>query len=98
VTRARPGAPAPLGATWDGEGTNFAIYSEHATQVELCLFDHVEDAVAAERIALQERTDQVWHAHLPDVRPGQAYGYRVHGPDAPYEGHRFNPAKLLLDP
>jgi len=98
VTQARPGAPNPLGATWDGEGTNFAIYSEHATRVELCLFNHAEDAVATECIALQERTDQVWHAYLPDVRPGQAYGYRVHGPDAPHEGHRFNPAKLLLDP
>ena len=98
MTRARPGTPAPLGATWDGEGTNFAIYSEHATRVELCLFNHAGDAVAAECIALPERTGQVWHAYLPDVRPGQAYAYRVHGPDAPNEGHRFNPAKLLLDP
>jgi glycogen operon protein len=66
--------------------------------VELCLFNHAGDAVAAECIALRERTNQVWHAYLPEVRPGQAYGYRVHGPDAPNEGHRFNPAKLLLDP
>jgi glycogen operon protein len=97
VTRARPGAASPLGATWDGEGTNFAIYSAHATKVDLCLFNHPE-AAEDERVELRERTKDVWHAYLPDVRPGQAYGYRVHGPDAPAEGHRFNPAKLLLDP
>jgi len=91
------GSPTPLGATWDGEGTNFAIFSGHATRVELCLFAHPEDAVESARIELQ-RTEDVWHACLPDVRPGQAYGYRVHGPYAPAEGHRFNPAKLLLDP
>jgi isoamylase len=98
MIRIWPGAPAPLGATWDGEGTNFAIFSEYATAVELCLFDHPEDAVGRERIALIERTDLVWHAYLPDVRPGQLYGYRVHGPYEPDLGHRFNPAKLLLDP
>jgi isoamylase len=98
VTWAGPGGASALGATWDGAGTNFAIYSDHATRVELCLFNHAEDAVPAERVELRERTDKVWHAHLPEVGPGQAYGYRVHGPHAPTEGHRFNPTKLLLDP
>ena len=90
-----PGAPFPLGATWDGEGTNFALFSENAERVELCLFD--EDG-AEERVALRERTAFHWHCYLPDVDPGQRYGYRVHGPYAPAEGHRFNPAKLLIDP
>ncbi|HEX6408830.1 MAG TPA: glycogen debranching protein GlgX [Gemmatimonadales bacterium] len=94
----RPGQPAPLGATWDGEGTNFALFSENGHRVELCLFNHPDDAVEFERVELKERDDQVWHAYLLDVRPGQAYGYRVHGPHAPTEGQRFNPAKLLLDP
>ena len=98
MTRVWPGAPAPLGATWDGEGTNFAIFSGHGTRVELCLFAHPGEGTESERIELRERTGQVWHGYLPDVRPGQAYGYRVHGPHAPAEGHRFNPAKLLLDP
>ena len=93
-----PGAPAPLGATWDGEGTNFAIFSEHGTRVDLCLFAHPEEGIESDRIELPERTEHVWHGYLPDVRPGQAYGYRVHGPHAPTEGLRFNPAKLLLDP
>lgn len=95
---ARPGVPAPLGATWDGEGTNFALFSEHGTGVELCLFRHPDDATESARIELVERTGHVWHVYLPGVRPGQAYGYRVHGPHAPSDGHRFNPAKLLLDP
>ncbi len=98
MIRIWPGSPAVLGAQWDGEGTNFALFSEHATGVELCLFDAPDDAVETERIALRERTDQVWHAYFPDVRPGQLYGYRVHGPYEPARGHRFNPAKLLLDP
>ena len=98
MTRVWPGAPAPLGATWDGEGTNFAIVSEHATRVELCLFTDPGDAAESQRIDLPERSGDVWHGYLPDVRPGQAYGYRAHGPYAPSEGHRFNPAKLLLDP
>jgi glycogen operon protein len=96
--RVWPGSPSPLGATWDGEGTNFAVFSEHATAVDLCLFNHREDAQESARIRLRERTDQIWHAYLPDVRPGQLYGFRVHGSYAPEEGHRFNPAKLLLDP
>jgi glycogen operon protein len=98
MTRVWPGAPAPLGAAWDGEGTNFALFAEHATAVDLCLFNHPEDGLEAARIRLPERTDQIWHAYLPDVRPGQLYGYRVHGPYRPELGHRFNPAKLLLDP
>src|SRR3990172_3266650 len=94
--RARPGYPYPLGATWDGAGVNFALFSENATAVELCLFDgNGGDEV---RIPLTERTDQIWHIRLPEARPGQRYGYRVHGPYEPAKGHRFNPAKLLLDP
>ncbi len=98
MIRVWPGSPTPLGATWDGEGTNFAIFSEHATGVDLCLFDGAQDEAERARIHLTERTDQVWHTYLPDVRPGQLYGYRVHGPYAPERGHRFNAAKLLLDP
>ncbi len=93
-----PGAPSPLGATWDGEGTNFALFSTHATGVDLCLFDRPDAATESRRIALHERTEHVWHGYLPDVRPGQCYGFRVRGPYAPADGHRFNPAKLLLDP
>jgi glycogen operon protein len=93
-----PGRPYPLGATWDGAGTNFALFSERATKVELCLFDAVEDAKESQRIALTEHTDQVWHSYLPDVQPGQLYGYRVHGPYEPAKGHRFNPNKVVLDP
>ncbi|HEX5386043.1 MAG TPA: glycogen debranching protein GlgX [Gemmatimonadales bacterium] len=98
MIRVWPGSPSVLGAHWDGEGTNFAIFSEHATAVELCLFAEPDDARETQRIGLLERTDQVWHAYLPDVRPGQLYGYRIHGPYDPERGHRFNPAKLLLDP
>jgi isoamylase len=96
--RVWPGSPYPLGATWDGEGTNFSLFSEHATGVELCLFDAAEDATESARIPLVERTDLIWHAYLPDVRPGQLYGYRVQGPYEPEEGHRFNPNKLVIDP
>ena len=93
-----PGKPYPQGATWDGAGVNFALFSEHATAVDLCLFDGPDGNLEVQRIRLREQTDHVWHAYLPEVRPGQRYGYRVHGPYAPHEGHRFNPAKLLLDP
>jgi glycogen operon protein len=93
-----PGSPYPLGATWDGIGVNFAIYSEHGTGVELCLFDWVEATRESVRIPLTEQTDRVWHAYLPDVQPGQLYGYRVSGPWDPHGGHRFNPAKVVLDP
>jgi isoamylase len=92
-----PGRPYPLGATWDGEGVNFALYSEHAEKVELCLFDNSGKREIL-RIPLAEQTDMVWHSYLPEVRPGQLYGYRVFGPYAPEEGHRFNHHKLLLDP
>src|SRR5688500_9074778 len=95
--RVWPGQPYPLGATWDGAGVNFALFSENATAVELCLFDGV-DAQNETRLRLREQNQQVWHAYLPEVRPGQFYGYRVHGPYEPKNGHRFNPTKLLLDP
>ena len=93
-----PGKPYPLGATWDGEGVNFAIFSEHATAIELCLFDGPEAVKESQRVRVEERTDQVWHAYIPGLWPGQHYGYRVHGPYAPNEGHRFNHHKLLIDP
>ena len=96
--RTRPGRPYPLGATWDGSGVNFALFSEHATAVDLCLFDAENPAREVRRIAVTERSDQIWHVYLPEARPGLLYGYRVHGPYAPAEGHRFNPAKVLLDP
>jgi isoamylase len=96
--RAWPGRSHPLGATWDGLGVNFALFSEHATGVDLCLFDSAADLRETTRVALPERTDHVWHGYFPDVRPGQLYGYRVHGPYAPQDGHRFNPEKILLDP
>jgi isoamylase len=96
--RVWPGASHPLGATWDGAGVNFALFSEHATGVELCLFDDRDERVEIARIRLEERDDQVWHCYLPQARPGLRYGYRVHGPYEPAAGHRFNPAKLLLDP
>ena len=92
-----PGKPYPLGAIWDGAGVNFSLFSGNAERVELCLFDGPDGKESA-RIPVRERTAQVWHAYLPEVRLGQLYGYRVHGPFAPEEGHRFNPAKLLLDP
>jgi isoamylase len=98
VIRARQGVPAPLGASWDGKGTSFAIFSQHGTRVELCLFAHPNDAVESQRIAMSERGDHVWNTYVPGIGPGQAYGFRVHGPHAPPQGHRFNPAKLLLDP
>jgi len=93
-----PGSAQPLGPTWDGEGVNFALFAENATGVDLCLFDRPQDEREAARIPLSERDGFVWHVYLPDVRPGQLYGYRVHGPWSPADGHRFNPAKLLIDP
>jgi isoamylase len=89
------GTPYPLGATWDGSGVNFALFSENAEAVDLCVFD--ADG-AEQRVRMTEHTDLVWHCYLPDVRPGQRYGYRVHGPYDPGRGHRFNPNKLLIDP
>src|SRR5436309_6729742 len=88
----------PLGATWMGNGVNFAIFSGHATGVELCLFDSIKDTEENVRIPLKEQTDQVWHVFLPDARPGQLYGFRVSGPYDPERGLRFNNSKLLLDP
>ncbi|WP_187969418.1 glycogen debranching protein GlgX [Aquibium microcysteis] len=93
----KPGSPFPLGAHWDGSGVNFALFSANATKVELCLFDGTGRR-EIERVLLPEFTHEVWHGYLPDVRPGQLYGYRVHGPYEPSAGHRFNPNKLLLDP
>jgi isoamylase len=98
TVRTRPGVEYPLGGTWDGAGVNFALFSEHATGVELCLFDPADPRREAHRIPMTERTDQVWHVYLPEARPGLHYGYRVHGPYDPEAGHRFNPAKVLLDP
>ncbi len=95
--RVWPGEPYPLGATWDGKGVNIALFSENAEQVEICLFDKSGQR-ELRRIRLPEYTNEVWHAYLPDVRPGQLYGYRVYGPYDPQRGHRFNHHKLLLDP
>jgi len=92
-----PGRPDPLGATWDGQGTNFAVFAQHATRVELCLFDNVYGKETS-RTTLPEQTRNVWHAYLHGIGPGQLYGFRVHGRYAPREGWRFNPNKLLLDP
>jgi isoamylase len=94
----KPGAPYPLGATWDGAGVNFALFSEHATGVELCLFDPGDPARERHRVRMPEHTDQVWHVYLPEARPGVLYGYRVDGPYDPGAGHRFNASKLLIDP
>jgi isoamylase len=95
VKRVWPGQPFPLGAQWDGQGTNFSLFSEHAERVDLCLFD---EQGTETRYELTERTALNWHCYLPGIGPGQRYGYRVHGPCAPEQGHRFNPNKLLIDP
>jgi isoamylase len=92
-----PGKPYPLGTTWDGEGVNFALFSERGQKVELCLFDN-SGRRELHRISILEQTDQVWHCYLPEARPGLLYGYRVHGPYEPAKGLRFNHHKLLLDP
>jgi glycogen operon protein len=96
--RVWPGSPRPLGATWDGEGVNFALYSENATAVQLLLFDQAESGEPIASINVSERTDFIWHVYLPDARPGTLYGYKVDGPYEPSQGHRFNVNKLLLDP
>ncbi len=93
-----PGNPFPLGSSWDGKGVNFALYSHNATGVELCLFDGAKGVVEHTKIKLTERTHDVWHCFVDGLQPGQLYGYRVDGPYEPGEGHRFNPAKVLLDP
>ncbi len=92
------GGPHPLGASWDGHGTNFALYSRHADAVELCLFDHKQDRAPAETIPLQRGPQRIWHVYLPDVRPPQLYGFRVGGPSAPDRGHRFDATRTLVDP
>jgi isoamylase len=94
----RPGKPYPFGATWDGWGTNFALFSEVAESVELCLFAEAADSQETFRIPIRRHTHHVWHVYLPEIKPGQLYGYRVHGPYDPRAGHRCNPHKLLLDP
>jgi glycogen operon protein len=96
--RVWPGDPYPLGATWTGVGVNFALFSAHATGVDLCLFDSPDAQQESARIALPEHHDMVWHGFLPDARPNQLYGYRVHGPYDPASGHRFNPNKVVMDP
>jgi glycogen operon protein len=95
--RVWPGEPYPLGATWDGRGVNFALFSENAERVELCLYDR-RGRRELMRVGIEQCTHDVWHCYLPDARPGQLYGYRVHGRYDPAAGHRFNPHKLLLDP
>jgi glycogen operon protein len=97
ITAVWPGRPYPRGAHWDGQGVNFAIFSRHAEKVELCLFDATGKS-EVQRIELKERSDFVWHCYLPELRPGILYGFRVHGPYRPEDGHRFNPHKLLIEP
>src|ERR1700679_3133517 len=93
----RPGTPYPQGATWDGKGVNFSLFSPVSELVELCLFDGPERKAESQRITVTERTNGVWHIYVPDLKPGQLYGYRVYGPYDPANGFRFNPNKLLLD-
>ena len=93
-----PGKPTPLGASWEGQGVNFALFSEHATKVELLLFARKENPAPTEVFELPEKTGPIWHGYLSDVEPGLLYGYRVHGPYEPENGHRFNANKVLLDP
>jgi isoamylase len=97
-TTLRPGSSHPLGATWDGQGVNFALYSRNATRVELCLFDAANGSTETARITMPEQTNETWHVYVPHLTPGQLYGYRVYGPYAPERGLRFNPHKLLVDP
>jgi glycogen operon protein len=97
LTAIKEGLPYPKGATWDGKGVNFAVFSANATKVEVCLFDKAGERETA-RIELPEYRDEIWHGFVPDIGPGTFYGFRVHGPYKPDEGHRFNPNKLLLDP
>ncbi|KHJ38084.1 glycogen debranching enzyme [Pedobacter glucosidilyticus] len=93
-----PGKPYPLGATWDGKGVNFTLYADNATGVDLCLFNTTKDETESVKIRIKERTHQIWHCYVPDIEPGQLYGFRVYGPYEPANGHRFNPHKLLIDP
>ncbi|MFM7159860.1 MAG: hypothetical protein ACKO3P_05730 [Planctomycetaceae bacterium] len=93
--RVWPGRPYPLGATWDGRGVNLALYSEHATRVEVCLFASAEERHVCQTVTLPEQTDLVWHGYFPDLRPGAVYGYRVHEPSDPHQRHRFRVNKTL---
>ena len=93
----RGGLHCPWGASWDGIGVNFTLFSKNETRVKLCLFDETGQE-EVERVVLPEYTDKVWHGYLPDARPGQLYGYRVHGPYDPEAGHRFNPNTLFIHP
>lgn len=95
MSQLETGNATPHGATYDGHGVNFTLFSAHAERVELCVFDPQGNE---QRYDLPARTGDIWHGYLPDARPGLRYGYRVHGPWAPAQGHRFNPAKLLIDP
>jgi glycogen operon protein len=97
ITAVWPGEPHPLGATWDGAGVNFALFSAHAEKVELCIFDY-SGRRELQRVQIESRTDGIWHCYLPQAGPGVLYGYRIHGRYLPEEGHRFNPHKLLIDP
>jgi glycogen operon protein len=97
-TKVYTGNPFPLGSTWDGKGTNFAIYSQYATGVELCLFNDIKDEMESIKVKMTERTGDIWHVYLPGISPGQLYGFRVSGPYEPHNGHRFNVNKLLIDP
>ncbi len=97
-TKVFAGSPYPLGATYDGKGVNFSIYAENAEGVDLCFFNQTDDPAESLKIRIRERTHQVWHVYVPDIHPGQLYGYRVYGPYEPQNGHRFNPHKLLIDP
>lgn len=93
-----PGKPYPIGATWDGNGVNFTLFAENATAVELCLFDAQDDSKELFKLNIAENTDLIWHIYIQGIQPGQLYGYRVHGPYEPQNGHRYNPNKLLADP
>ena len=97
ASRVKEGSSQAHGAIWDGKGANFTLFSDNATKVEVCLFDSV-GMRELERLVLPEYTDGIWHGYVPDVRPSDVYGFRVHGPYEPQAGHRFNPNKLLLDP
>jgi isoamylase len=93
-----PGNPYPLGATWDGEGVNFAVFSENAAGIDLCLFDSIDSPQESGRVRIREVTHHVWHCYIPGLKPGQLYGFRAHGPYDPHNGLRFNSNKLLIDP
>lgn len=97
-TTVYPGSAFPLGATYDGQGVNFALFAENATGVDICLFNSMEDDTESIKIRVKERSNHVWHAYVPGLKPGQLYGFRVYGPFEPHNGHRFNPHKLLIDP